>query len=112
MDFSDWPILLALAIGVIGFGLMTAAFILVARRGGWQKAMQGEDQRRWPLPRRLMAAGALLCAIFPLLTLIPGVVPWWDDSPWHTRLPHFALGAVVAVALIGLTALIQRFRKR
>jgi hypothetical protein len=74
------PIILVLAIGLVGFCLMVAAFVLVARAGGWQKAMQPTPESRWPLPRRLMALGAGLGCLFGLLLvilrLIPGGIPW------------------------------------
>lgn len=102
MDLSSFPI----AIGVIGFGLMTAAFVMIARRGGWQQAMQADSQGRWPLPRCLMVAGASLCWLFPVLTSIPGVVPWWDYSKWYTRFP--ALGAVLGAAFVGIAVIRRR----
>jgi hypothetical protein len=45
---------------------MSAAFLIIALRGGWEKAMQSDAQGRWSLARRLMVIGAasgFLCAI-------------------------------------------------
>src|SRR5262249_36925600 len=64
-------------IGLVGFGLMTTAFALVGRRGGWQRAMQPDPGGRWSLPRKLMAAGAALACLFAGLMFVPGVIPWW-----------------------------------
>jgi hypothetical protein len=74
------PILAILAVGVVGFCLMLAAFVLVARRGGWQQAMKPDARGHWPAPRHLMFIGALLGVAFSLLLFLPGVVPWWDYS--------------------------------
>jgi len=101
---------LAVTIGIIGFGLMTAAFVMIARRGGWQKAMQGEDNRRWTLPRGLMVTGAFLCALFGVIASVANVLPWRESSPRNALFA--ALGAVLAAALIGITVLIQRWRGR
>ncbi|HXG12989.1 MAG TPA: hypothetical protein VNK04_24740 [Gemmataceae bacterium] len=74
------PIIIVLVVGVVGFGLMLAAFVMVILCGGWQPAMQATPEGQWPWPRRLMFAGALLGTLFGLLTvvlaLIPGAVPW------------------------------------
>jgi hypothetical protein len=74
------PVLVCAAVGLVGFCLMLTAFVLVARQGGWQPAMQGLPGGRWPLPRRLMFTGALLGVLFGLsylvLSLIPGGIPW------------------------------------
>lgn len=110
MDSSDLLMLLAAAVGFVGFCLMTAAFIMVARRGGWRQAMEGDPDGRWPLPKRLMVTGAALCTIFGLLASITNVLPWRDSS--QRSLLSAALGAVLAAALIGITALIQRWRGR
>jgi uncharacterized BrkB/YihY/UPF0761 family membrane protein len=69
-----------LAIGLVGFCLTSAAFVLVARRGGWQQAMQPTPEGRWPIARRLMLVGAVLGTLFGflllVLSLIPGGLPW------------------------------------
>ena len=74
------PIIGLLAVGLVGFCSMVAAFVLVARGGGWQQAMQPTADGRWPLPRRLMILGATLGCLFGLLffvlSLIPGGIPW------------------------------------
>jgi hypothetical protein len=75
-----------MATAAAGITLMLAAFALVPTRGGWQRAMQPDAAGRWPLPRRLLAAGAGLCTLFGLLLFVPGAVPYWDLSspgtPW------------------------------
>jgi len=80
MDLSLIPVLIAVAIGVVGLGLMVAAFALVRRRGGWQSAMQPDAGGCWSAPRRLMYAGALLGVLFAILLtvlfIIPGGLPW------------------------------------
>ena len=79
MKLEDWPILGVVAVGAIGFLLMTGAFVLVGVGGGWQKAMQPDSQGRWPAPRKLMVAGAALGALFGLLFLLlfaTGGIPW------------------------------------
>ena len=104
------PIIAVLATAGVGFCLMLAAFVLVARRGGWQQAMQPDAPGRWPLPRYLLLIGASLGCLFPLLLSVPGVVPWWDYSQWYTRLP--ALGVVLGVAVVVGTLLLSRRRRR
>jgi len=59
-----------IGIGGVGFAFMLAAFLLVAIRGGWQKAMQSDSQGRWSMARKLMATGAGLGVLFGILTLI------------------------------------------
>jgi hypothetical protein len=74
------------AIGVVGFCLMLAAFVLAARSRTDRRNLRTENDGHWPLPTRLMFAGALLGALFGLLLFVPGVIPWWDYSspyvPW------------------------------
>jgi hypothetical protein len=65
-----WSELPVVAIGLIGFCLMAAAFALVVRGGGWRQAMQPDPQGRWSLARRLMVTGALLGYLFGLGCLI------------------------------------------
>ena len=93
------PLIVITVTGAVGFCLMLAAFVLVARRGGWQRAMQPGARGRWPAPRRLMFVGAVLCLAYGLAVLLPGVVPWWDySSPWTTWVlgAFFGFGAGVA----------------
>jgi hypothetical protein len=80
MDWSVVPILTAIVMGLVGFCLMAAAFIMVARQGGWKQAMKSDPDGRWSLPRRLMFGGAFIGVLFSLgvmlLFLIPGGIPW------------------------------------
>jgi phosphatidylglycerophosphate synthase len=83
----DWSLFyVVMAIAAAGISLMLAAFALVLVRGGWQRAMQPDATGRWPLPRRLLLAGAVLVMLFGLLLFVPGAVPYWDLSspatPW------------------------------
>ena len=86
MDWSVVPILAAFIAGYVGVGLMAAAFVMVARQGGWRQAMRSEPDGRWSLSRRLMFAGALLGVVcggaVVILFLIPGGIPWSDSSGW------------------------------
>ena len=59
-----------IGIGGVSFAFMVTAFLLVAIRGGWQKAMQSDSQGRWSMARKLMAAGAGLGVLFGILTMI------------------------------------------
>jgi len=72
-------LLVLAAIGLVGFGLMMAAFILVARAGGWEPAMWPTPHIPWPLPKRLMIIGAWLGVVYSVaivvLSLI-GALPW------------------------------------
>jgi hypothetical protein len=99
MDWSVVPILAVTAVGFAGFCLVVAAFIMVARQGGWRQAMQSGPDGRWSLPSRLMFAGAFLGMFFGvvvnLLFLIPGGIPWSDGPGW---------GTVVAAVLPPLAA--------
>jgi hypothetical protein len=74
------PLYSVLAVGLVGFALMVAAFVLIARAGGWQRAMQPTPEGRWPWARRLMALGAGLGCLFgvllSILRFIPGGIPW------------------------------------
>jgi hypothetical protein len=110
MDWKDIPILVVLGIAVLGLSLMLAAFVLMARRGGWEPAMQPDAQGRWPLPRYLMLAGASLGCLFALLLSVPGVVPWWDYSQWYTWLP--GLGVALGGAFGGLAWGARRWRRQ
>lgn len=68
----SWPILILYslaALGSVGFFLMMVAFVMIAVQGGWQKAIQQPiADGRWPLPRRLLLAGASL-GLFSVLGL-------------------------------------------
>jgi amino acid transporter len=90
MNWSEVPILVAIVVGFVGFCLMVASFVMVARQGGWKRAMRSEPGGRWSLPRRLMFAGAFFGIVFSLtvaiLFLIPGGIPWMDGSDWGTAL--------------------------
>jgi hypothetical protein len=99
MNWSEVPILAAAVVGFVGFCLMVAAFVLVARRGGWRQAMQPEPDGRWSLPRRLMFAGASLGTVFGVVVLllfaIPGGIPWLDGSGWP-----YAVAVLPAIAAV------------
>jgi hypothetical protein len=97
MNWSLVAISAALVVGFVGVCLMVAAFVMVARQGGWREAMKSEPDGRWSLPRRLMFAGALLGIVFgvvvTLLFAIPGGIPWIEGSDWTglaAMLPAFA----------------------
>jgi hypothetical protein len=99
----EWGVVLILTTfiaGYVGVGLMAAAFVMVARQGGWRQAMQSEPDGRWSLSRRLMFAGALLGAAcggtVVILFLIPGGIPWSMGSDWITGVAA-VLPAFVAV---------------
>jgi hypothetical protein len=49
---------------------MSAAFVIIALRGGWQKAMQSDPMGRWSLARKLMLIGAASGFISSILMLI------------------------------------------
>jgi hypothetical protein len=80
MEWGTVAILIALAVGVVGFGLMVVSFALVAHEGGWVRAMRAGTGGAWPLRRRLMFAGAVLGLLFSAIVLtlflIPGGIPW------------------------------------
>ena len=100
MDWSVLPILAVILVGLVGLCLMAAAFVMVARQGGWRQAMRSAPDGRSSLPRRLMVAGALLGAVFgcavAVLFLIPGGIPWRMGSDWATGLTA-VLPALAAV---------------
>jgi hypothetical protein len=96
------PTIAVLATAGMGFSLMVAAFMLVARRGGWQQAMQPDTDGHWPLPRKLMASGAGLGCLFAALMFVPGMVPWWDYSWGHGVVFGFFLGIVVSLVAVQL----------
>ncbi len=100
MNWSDVPILTVIVVGVVGFCLMVAAFIMAARHGGSKPATKGAPEARWSLPRRLMFAGASLGVVFGLamgiLFLIPGGIPWMEGSDGGVALIS-ALTGLVAV---------------
>jgi len=83
----DWSLFyITVAVAAAGISLMLAAFALVLVWGGWQRAMHPDATGSWPLPRRLLLAGAALVMLFGLLLFVPGAVPYWDLSspatPW------------------------------
>jgi hypothetical protein len=86
MNWSIVPILIAIVVGLVGFCLIVAAFLLVAHQGGWRQAMRSAVDGRWSVPRRLMFVGALLglvyCAVVMVLFVVPGGIPWLDGSGW------------------------------
>jgi hypothetical protein len=86
MEWGVVLILTAFIAGYGGVGLTAAAFVMVARQGGWRQAMRSEPDGRWSLSRRLMFAGALLGVVcggaVVILFLIPGGIPWSDSSGW------------------------------
>ena len=86
MDWSVVPILTVTVVGFVGVSLMAAAFVMVARQGGWRQAMRSGPDGRWGLPRRLMFAGAFLGIVFGVVVMIlfsvPGGVPWNDSAGW------------------------------
>jgi hypothetical protein len=91
------PLIVITAIGAVGFCLMLAAFVLAARSRTGRQNLRTENDGRWPLPTRLMFAGALLGTLFGLLLFVPGMIPWWDySSPLVTWLQGTVFGAVLA----------------
>jgi len=81
MKWGEIAVIVDAAVGAIGLCLMLAAFVLVARRGGWKKAIsEPANERRWPAQRVLMLAGAVLGVLFSamlvILWLVPGGIPW------------------------------------
>ena len=67
------------AIGIAALSLMIWAFALIARNGGWVKAMKRTDDGRWPTARWLILAGALLGVAFAaMMTWLAGLTlgPW------------------------------------
>jgi hypothetical protein len=100
MNWNIVSLWTAIVVGFVGFCLMVAAFVLVARQGSWKQAMQSQPDGRWSLPRRLMFAGAFLGAIFSLavtiLFAIPGGIPWMDGSDGGTAL----ISVVTALAAV------------
>jgi hypothetical protein len=86
MNWSIVAIVAAIGIGCVGLGLMAAAFVLVARQGGWRQAMWPQPDGRRSLPRRLMVAGASLGIVYAaavmLLFVLPGGIPWIEGWGW------------------------------
>ena len=69
-------VLVAAAIGVVGFLSIVTGIVMWARQGAWQRD-------RWTGGPYLMLVGASLGVLFGLIMMVPGVVPWWDySSPW------------------------------
>lgn len=98
MNWSDVPILTVTAVGVAGFCLMVAAFLIAARQGGSNPATQIAEEARRSLTRRLMFAGATLGVVFGLameiLFLIPSGIPWMESSDWGVTLISGLTGLV------------------
>jgi hypothetical protein len=112
MDWSVVAILATTVVGAIGFCLMVAAFLLVARQGGWRQAMQSKPDGRWSLPRRLMFVGAFLGMVFGVVVLllfaIPGGIPWIaDGSGWA-----YAVAVLPAIAALWYFILRPSFASR
>ncbi len=93
-------ILIAAGLGV-GFLLMTVGFILVRRRE-WPHGPEGQ----WPLPKKLIVAGASLGMIFWLLALVPGVTPWMEGSWWNVVI----LGGCILIMFIPIILQLRRQR--
>jgi hypothetical protein len=62
-----------MAMAVVAFCLLLAGFALVVRRGGWRPAPHLAAHGQWPLPRRLLLAGAVLGALSGVLMILLGV---------------------------------------
>jgi hypothetical protein len=94
MDWSVLPILAVILVGLVGLCLMAAAFVMVARQGGWRQAMRSGPAGRWTPQRRLMFAGASIGIAFwlavAILFLIPGGIPWSEGSDGGVTLAVFA----------------------
>jgi len=91
------PLIVITTVGAVGFGLMLAAFVLAARSRASRQGLRTENDGRWPVPTRLMFAGALLGALFCLLMFVPGAVPWWDySSPYVTWVQGAVFGSLLA----------------
>ena len=104
----DWIVVLivtAFVAGYGGIGLMTAAFVMVARQG-WKQAMQSEPDGRWSFPRCLMAAGVFLGVVFGcavlLMFLIPGGFSWSEGLGWAAGVAAVALPALIVLWCCGM----------
>ena len=62
-----------MAVAAIGFCFLLVAMGMIVRRGGWQPAFQATADGRWPLPRRLLLAGAALGALSGVLMFLLGL---------------------------------------
>ena len=85
MQWGEIAVIIDILIGATGFCMMIVAFVLVARRSGWQAGMaEPIEQKRWPPQRWLMIAGAALALLFFIILFvlgqIPGGIPWIDRS--------------------------------
>lgn len=83
MSWQHYVLFILVAVGVVGCGSIAFAFVLIAREGGWQAAIQKPiAERRWTPARRLMLVGAGLSLAFAvgitILGVIPGGLPWRD----------------------------------
>jgi hypothetical protein len=61
-----------MTLAAIGFCVMVVAFGMIAHRG-WAPALQPTAEGRWPLPRRLLLAGAALGFVSGLLMFLLGL---------------------------------------
>lgn len=91
------PILAITSVGVVGFILMVAAFVIAVRVPRFPDTPSG-TRPSGLLPRGLMIAGATLGAAFGLLMLLPGVMPWVDSPAGHADLWLGAAGGAVFAA--------------
>jgi hypothetical protein len=64
------PVILIGLLAVPGLLLMLAAFLIIAIKGGWNKAMQSDSEGRWPRARKLMLAGASLAFLSAVAMLV------------------------------------------
>ena len=114
MEWGVVLILTAFIAGYGGVGLMAAAFVMVARQGGWRQAMRSEPDGRWSLSRRLMFAGALLGVVcggaVVILFLIPGGIPWSDGSDWAVGVALLPIWAAVWYFILRTTIAKKRYR--
>ena len=62
-------------IGLVGYGLMTAALVMIKRRGGWQPAMQPAPDGQWSSAMRLMTTGAAVSGLSLSVMFISFAVP-------------------------------------
>src|SRR5262245_54167934 len=81
------------SIGIVGFCLMTAALVAAAGAPRFPDVPPGTTPGLWP--RRLMIAGASLGAVFGLLMLLPGVLPWVDSPSGYADFLLAAAGGAV-----------------
>ncbi len=61
--------------GLIGFSLLTAAFVMIKRRGGWQQAMRPAPDGQWSSAMRLMTTGVAISGLCLSVMFISFAVP-------------------------------------